>query len=201
MTKFFIAAIALFSIAAPVSAYTGVYVISPNVVGGPQHVTVTQFDVNTENTNFTTSIETNLTYVQSITIQTDKEMDSHVLIKEYPAGSDQTFDIIVPQPLQNALVSATVTILAPNVDELLVRHEHQGEPTTFEPATKLQPIEPDANGNVLWQFTVTSFSSFTFMGTSAQVQYVRQSMSFAGMLGLCLLACTAIVAPLALRRN
>ncbi len=184
----------------PASAYTGMYVISPNIVGGPSHVSVTQFDVETENASQTTTIQTNLNYVQSITIETSREMDSHILIKEYPSGSDQTFDIIVPQPLQNALVRATVTIWAPDIDTLLVRHEHRGEPTTFEPATKIQPVETDAHGNVLWQFTVTSFSSFTFMETEHGRQ-VSRAWSAAGLMSFLFLAGTSVAAPMALRRN
>ena len=190
------------AIAAPVSAYTGVYVIAPTIAGGPNSVNVTQFDLNANAGNgLTHAIQTNLTYVQSIVIQTSEDIDSHILIKEYPAGSDQTFDIIVPQPVQNVLVQATVTIWAPDVETLLIRHEHQGEPTTFEAATKVQPTQTDVNGNVLWSFTVTSFSSFTFMQNQETSLVAARTLSVSAVIAIGFLALTSLAAPLALRRN
>lgn len=189
-------------VGAPVSAYTGVYVVSPTVAGGPEHVTVENFDLETnEENNYTDSLYMGLNYVESITITTNGPVHQHVLIKEYPEGSDQTFDIIVPQPVQDALISATVTIWAPDVETLLVRHEHKGAPTTYEPATKVQPVLTNEDGNVLWTFTVSSFSSFTFMQNEQTTFMKSRTMSFSAMLSIGFLALTSIAAPLALRRN
>ena len=183
-------------------AYTGVYGIFPAIVGGPEHVTVENFDFETnEENNYTDTIVMGLSYVYSMTIVTDGPIHQNILIKEYPSGSDQTFDVIVPLPVQNALVSATISIWAPDTESLVVRHEHQGEPTTFESAVKVVPTQQDENGNILWAFTVDSFSSFTVMKSAQDALRQSNRWSVSTMASLTMLMITSLVAPLALRRN
>lgn len=180
-------------------AYTGAYGIVGAPIGGPEHITVENFDfeTNAEN-NYTDTVVMGLTYVQSMTITTSGPVHQHILIKEYPAGSDQTFDVIVPQPVQDALVSATVYIWAPDTENLSVRHDHQGVPTVYETATKVEPKMTDQNGNVLWSFTVSSFSSFDYLKTPSAKQ---GSWNFATIGAWFLLIWVAILAPAALRKN
>lgn len=147
-------------------AYTGAYGIMPAFMGGPDSSYVTQFDIDTENGPAT--ISANLYYVHSLVIETDRELESHILIKEYPTGGESTFDIIVPQPVQNALVSATVFIWGPDVDTLTIRHEHQGDETQYVSGVKVDPVVTNSDGNVLWSFTVTSFSTFSYFNPLAQ---------------------------------
>jgi hypothetical protein len=175
-------------------AYTGAYGAMPAMTGGgPGSSYVNQFDLNTEAGPAT--ILMNMYYVHSMVIETDREIDDHILIKEYPAGSENTFDIIVPQPVQNALVSATVYIWAADTETLTIRHEHSGEPTQYVTASKVQPVTEDGNGNVLWSFTVSSFSSFSFFNPLAQ----HSTWNFFTIGAWFLLIWFAALAPMALR--
>ena len=181
-------------------AYTGTYGILPPPVGGPGSVTVTNFDIDTKANNPQT-IPINLYFVQSIVIETNPEIKSNLLIKEYPEGSAQAFDIIVPQPAQDALVQAVVYVWAPDAETLVVQHEHQGEPTIYENANKVLPEISDGSGNVLWSFTVTSFSSFSLLESitdSVQKNYPWQGANGAM---LAVILASTLMAPLALRRN
>lgn len=183
----------------PASAYTGVYGIFPSIAGGPSHTTVTQFKLDTSSGPHT--ITTGLFYVQSITITTSEPINSHILIKEYPEGSGTAFDIIVPKKVQDALVSATLTIWAPDTETLVVEHDHKGAPIVYEAATKIIPEQIDGNGNVLWSFTVNSFSSFTPFESIAHAMQPDQIFSPSLVLSLLLLILVSAAAPLALRRN
>jgi len=141
-----------------VSAYTGVYGIFPPAVGGPGSVTVTNFDLDT--TSGPATIAMNLYYVQSITIETNEPISSHILIKEYPEGSETAFDIIVPQPVQDALIQATIYVWAPDSSSLVVQHEHNNEPTIFETiADSMQTKTLWNMSNMLWLGSLLLLSS------------------------------------------
>lgn len=193
-----IASILVFSISSA-SAYTGSYGILPSPVGGPSHITVTNFNVST--TNGTDIVIMNLGYIYSMEIETSPDIDSHILVKEYPSGQGKTFEVIVPQPLQNALVQATVYVWAPDSENLVVEHDHKGAPLSYENATKVDPEITDGNGNVLWQFTVTSFSSFTFM--ESVHDKVSRETPWAGRnaIYLLLILAATVTAPLVLRQR
>jgi len=180
-------------------AYTGIYGIFPPALGGPSHNTVTNFDLNT--TEGPATIPMNLYYVQSMVIHTTEPIDSHILIKEYPEGSDTAFDVIVPKKVQDALEYATIYIWAPDIDSLVIEHEHNGAPTVFENATKIIPKEMDGNGNVLWVFTVTSFSSFTLFESIADAANKTTTWSMPFLLALFALLSCSITAPIVLRKN
>jgi hypothetical protein len=143
----------------PANAYTGIYGIFPSIPGGPAHVTVSQFKLDT--TSGPQFIQTSLNYMYSITISTSEPIKSHILVKEYPSDSGTAFDIIVPQKVQDALITATIQIWAPEVDDLVIEHDHKGAPLEYEDAHIVEPPQYDEDGNILWEFTVTNFSSFT----------------------------------------
>ena len=188
-----------FFVVAPAHAYTGSYGILPAPAQGPDSVTVINVDVDTETFN-PQAIYVGGSYVEWITIETDPAMVSNILVKEYPPLEGDTFDIIVPQPLQNALVQATVYVWAPDGESLTIEHDHQGEPIVYETATKVLPEQTDGNGNVLWVFTVSSFSSFTLIdSTGAQNTSIPLDMT--NMITLLVIALGSVVAPLGLRKN
>src|SRR4030042_3414330 len=143
----------------PANAYTGSIAIFPALTDGPDHTTVFNFDVNTNSQNPVT-VTTNLNYVQSIVNETNPPLNSHILIKEYPSGESVAFSFIVNQPFQDALVQATIYFWGPDVDSLQVYHEHGDEPAELINATKIDPIQRNADNNVLWSFTTYSFSDF-----------------------------------------
>jgi hypothetical protein len=142
----------------PAAAYTGSIAIFPALTDGPDHTTITNIDIDTESQN-PVRVTTNLNYVQSIVIETNPPVDTHLLIKEYPSGESVAFSFIVNQPFQDALVSATIYFWGPDVDSLQISHDHNGIITPIS-ATKIQPVEKNAENNILWSFTTTSFSDF-----------------------------------------
>lgn len=145
--------------AKPVAAYTGSIGVFPALTDGPNHVTVTNIDINTESQN-PAWVTTNLNYVQSVVIETNPPVNTHLLIKEYPSGDTVAFSFIVNQPFQDALVRATVYFWGPDVASLQIYHQHSGAPDELINATKIEPVQRNADNNVLWSFTTYSFSDF-----------------------------------------
>lgn len=143
----------------PCQAYTGSIAIFPALSGGPDHKTVSNIDINTEEHNPYYQ-DVSLNYVKAIFIETNPTINSHLLISEYPSGDSVAFSFTVPKPFQDALVSATVYFWGPDVSSLQIWHQHQGEPDTQLTAIKVEPEQRNADGNVLWYFTTTSFSTF-----------------------------------------
>ncbi len=178
-------------------AYTGSYGILPGAFGGPSSVQVTRFDLNTE--DGVHAIDMGLRYIHSMIVETTEPVDTHILIKEYPEGSDQAFDIIVPQKINDALQQATIYMWAPDAPSLVIRHEHHGAPVTYETATKVIPIQSDDAGNMLWVFSVTSFSSFTPFETISDSLAHGRSYSWTFGISLTVLAMLTIMVPLAFR--
>ncbi len=125
----------------------------------------------------------------------------HLIVKEYPTDSDYTFDIIVnDNNLRENLVRATFYVWAPNVASLTITHDHQGAPTVYETASKVSPTVTNADGNVLWEFTVTNFSSFSWPAPVGQAVSTNW-LNYFNLLNLLLILGATMAAPLALRRN
>ncbi len=142
----------------PVYAYTGSFGIVPTAIG-PDKKTETKFDIDTETTN-PQEIITDLFYVYKIIIETVSGQTGPLHIKEYETGEDPAFDIIIPKPINDDLVKATIYIWGPDDPTLTIYHYHTGEPTYTIEATKVSPTVTRADGMVLWYFETTSFSSF-----------------------------------------
>lgn len=183
----------------PAFAYTGTYGVFPTVSGGPSSVTVTNFDLDTSSGS--TTITTGLNYLYSITITTSEPIDNHFLVKEYPSGSEKAYDIIVAQKVQDAMTEAVMTIWAPDTESLVVEHDHKGAEIEYVTATKVENSPVDANGNVLWQFTVHSFSSFTPFDTLETAMSSRPRWGHSIFNSLLPLLLVSISAPLILRRR
>ena len=220
------------------SAYTGAFNITPPASVGPTAITITQYNFDTTSGPFTIQIDG--FYVESIVITTSIGMVSSLIIKEYPAGSAQHFDIIAPDEVQDALVNAQINFWADEqiVDgqttichngatqslpdtaipghishgdtlgpcagdpdrNMLIAHDHEGEPTVFETATKYKPKIKGDNDTHLWYFNVDRFSSFTFLGgyNSRQQSFLLQGYS---ALLLLIIISASIIAPVKLRNN
>ena len=146
-------------IAGSVDAYTGGFSVIPAIIGGPDHTTVSNFDLNTETTN-PQMITPDMNYIHTLIIETSEPITSPLLIKEEPDGEVPAFSITVPSKVQDVLVQATIFFWGPNVDSLTIIHDHNGAEPYPETATKVQPVETDASGRVLWRMTVSSFSDF-----------------------------------------
>ena len=154
--------IVLFVLVLPaVNAYTGSFVISPALPGGPSTKTTTMFDVDTVTSN-PQEIITDLEFVYKIIIETVSGQTGPLHVKEYPDGDDPAWDIIVTKPINDDLVKATIYFWAPDSmsDTMTIIHEHTGEPDTFITAYKVTPTVTDADGRILWYFETTSFSTF-----------------------------------------
>jgi hypothetical protein len=152
-------ALGFFIYSVPCQAYTGSIAIFPALTGGPDHKTVSNIEINTEDHNpYWQTIDLN--YVESVVIETDPPIKSHLLISEYPDGDSVAFSFTVPQPFQDALVSARVYFWGPDVTNLQIWHQHQGEPDTQLTAIRIEPTQRNANNQVLWYFTTDTFSNF-----------------------------------------
>lgn len=155
--KWLLLVLALCVFASPSSAYTGSFAVMDPIPGGPAHTTVTNFALDTRTTN-PQFLLTDLDYVYSVSVQTGSGQVGPFLIKE-ESGSDPAFSFTVPQKINDDLVQAVITIWAPDTPTLSITHVHKGTPVVVE-ASKVGDGQADASGNVLWQFTVTSFSEF-----------------------------------------
>lgn len=84
---------------------------------------------------------------------------------------------------------------------MVVEHDHQGAPLAYETAEKVSPEITDGNGNVLWVFKVTSFSSFTFMESIHD--QIKKEAPWAGFNGAILLVIfgATMAAPIGFRKN
>lgn len=142
----------------PAYAYTGSFGVSPTAIG-PDKKTEDKFDIDTETTN-PQEIMTDLFYVYKIIIETASGQTGPLHIKEYETGEDPAFDIILPKPINDDLVKATIYIWGPDDPTLTIYHYHTGEPTYTIEATKVEPTVTREDGMVLWYFETTSFSSF-----------------------------------------
>jgi len=171
----------------PASAYTGSIAIFPALTGGPDHRTNSNFEINTEDNNPFWQT-TSLNYVESVVIQTNPAIKSHLIISEYPQGNNIAFSFTVPQPFQEALVSATIYFWGPDVDSLQIYHEHTGEPTELLNATKVEPIQRNTDNNVLWYFTTNSFSSFYLNKINNGVNQKLPTFALFGLSAMCLSA-------------
>ncbi len=177
----------IFFYSAPVLAYTGGISVFPPLVGGPEHKTVSNFDVDTTENN-PQSITTGLNYVESVVITTNPVINSHLLISEYPAGDELAFSFTVPKPFQDALVSATINFWGPDVPEMQIWHVHQDEAPVLITATRVEPPQTNSDGNVLWSFTTTKFSDFFTNKFNKKVNDGLPMVYFAGLLGCSLVA-------------
>ena len=93
-------------------------------------------------------------------------------MKEYPEGEGATrFDFIVQKKFNEALVSATVYVWAPDTDDLVIYHDHDGDVSEVFPV-RVDPLEEDGQGNILWVFTVNSFSSFYVVDSGTPTGYM-----------------------------
>jgi len=144
-----------------VNAYTGSFIFSPALTGGPSTKTTTMFDVDTVTSN-PQEIITDLEFVYKIVIETSTGETGPLHVKEYPDGDDPAWDIIVPKKINDALVKATIYFWAPDSmsDTMTIIHEHTGEPDVFLTAYKVSPTVTDSSGRILWYFETTSFSTF-----------------------------------------
>ena len=143
-------------------AYSGSFATIPSLPGGPTSNTITQFEINTKTDNPQT-IYSNLDYVYQIIIQTSTPVKSTLLITENPSSGQQapgSFAFSVPQPVQDALTSATIYFWGPNQESLTIEHVHQGITTEQLTATQVSPQTTDGQGRILWTITTTSFSEF-----------------------------------------
>lgn len=140
-------------------AYTGSFALMPAAAGGPDHTTVENFDLDTGAAN-PQMIVLDLHFVESIIIETSEPVSGPLLVKEEPEGEQPAFSFTVPQKVNDVLIQATVFFWGPDVDSLSINHLHHNEPPIAIVATKVQPLEYDENGNVLWRFTTPSFSEF-----------------------------------------
>jgi len=171
----------------PASAYTGSIAIFPALTGGPDHRTNSNFEINTENNNPAWQT-TSLNYVESVVIQTNPGIKSHLIISEYPQGDNIAFSFTVPQPFQDALVNATVYFWGPDVDTLQITHQHQGLPDDLLNATKVKPIQRNANNDVLWYFTTSSFSDFYLTKINKGVNTNIPTFALLSLSAMCLSA-------------
>ena len=146
-------------LASPAKAYTGGVSIFPPLLGGPDHKTVTNFPINTNDAN-PQSVITNLNYVQAVVIETNPLIKSHLLISEYPSGDDLAFSFTVPKPFQDALIRAHIYFWGPDVETLQIWHIHKDETPVLITANRVEPVITNPEGDVLWVFTTTSFSDF-----------------------------------------
>lgn len=164
--------LALFLGSSTALAYTGSIGIFPPAIGGPEHSTNTlyHFDIDGEPYYLDTP---ELFYVEGLEIVTSEPLNNVVLIvKEYPPGDGPTrFDFIVQKKFNDALVSATVYVWAPDADDLVIYHEHDGDVQEVFPV-RVDPLVEDGQGNVLWVFTVDSFSSFYIVEGNSSTGYL-----------------------------
>ncbi len=144
---------------ASVEAYTGSFALMPAAAGGPDHTTVSNFDIDTGSAN-PQMIVLDLNFIESIIIETSEPISGPLLVKEEPEGEQPAFSFTVPQKINDVLIQATVFMWGPDVESLSINHIHNNEPPVAIEATKVQPLEYDENGNVLWRFTTPSFSEF-----------------------------------------
>ncbi len=200
LKKVLISAVFFSVLTAPTaSAYTGSYGIAPATTPGPNTSKNTNIDIDT--TAGTQTIIADLQYVYKIVIETSVPLTSHLIVKEYPADSDYTFDIIVnDNNFRENLVRATFYVWAPNVSSLTIVHDHQGAATVYETASKVSPVVTNDDGNVLWEFTVTNFSSFSWPAP-AELTVSNNWLNYFNLLNLFLIFGATMAAPLALRRN
>lgn len=140
-------------------AYTGSYLVSPVATPGPGSTTPYQEKLDTRDVN-PDRIEFNGFYVYAVTIKTHTGVKGNIVLLEESQGGQNTWSFNVPQKIQNELDWATIEFWAPDQDELLIWHDHQGQDPYQEIATRVSPELSDGNGNVLWSITVNSFSSF-----------------------------------------
>lgn len=103
--------ISAFIVSEPVMAYTGIFGVFPPIENGPSSITVHEFTFDTTG-GLPASITTNLFYLQSVIIETSPGMVGSFIVKEYPAGNSQRFDIIVSDEVQGALINATLFVWA-----------------------------------------------------------------------------------------
>lgn len=235
----------------PAMAYTGIFGVFPAVKNGPSGITITQFDFDTTS-GLPASITTNLFYLQSLIIETSPGMVGSFIVKEYPVGSSQRFDIIVTEEVQDALINATLFVWAnaeeedsritichigefeqtpnrtmrikanalqphldhgdtmgacsgdePDENSIIVAHDHEGEPTVYETAYKVNPEIAGPDNASLWYFSVNQFSSFTiFDAFTNPIAFNYSRWPSANILIFIIgLLMVSIIAPAALRQN
>ncbi len=155
---FFLFAVLFVNVA---TAYTGSFVFSPPLTGGPDTKETTKFDVDTVTSN-PQEIITDLNFVYKIIIETVSGQTGPLHVKEYPDGDDPAWDIIVPKKINDDLIKATIYFWAPSdsAATITVIHQHTGEPDVTLIATRVSPEVSDGAGRVLYVFETTSFSSF-----------------------------------------
>jgi hypothetical protein len=169
----------------PAQAYTGGISVFPPLANGPEHKTVSNFPVDTRNNN-PQLIHTDLNFVESVIIETDPSIKSHLLISEYPDGDSLAFSFTVPKPFQDALVSATIFFWGPDIENMSITHVHQDEDPTQIPAVKVQPTQTNDNGDILWYFTTPSFSDFFLSNFTKKINTDLPYMQMVILLALCL---------------
>jgi hypothetical protein len=150
---FLIVIVAIFSIAIPVSAYSGAFAIFPasSVLGSD----VARFEVRAEE-NSPFVINTDLSYLYKVEITLSKKRNGNLTVIE----DNGSFSITVNEPIQKDMLEAKLYIWAPNADSLSIIHSHEGETDVILYGTKVTPQVTRENGDVLWVVTTPSFSEF-----------------------------------------
>jgi len=150
-------------------AYSGGYGILPALINGPDKKEMNKFDITTDLTNPQT-IVTDLTYIYQVTIATSTPESGNLMIIENPTGDEESFSFSVPKKIQDSMLWAEILFWAPNTETLSVTHVHNSGDPKILTGTKIEPVTPNANGDVLWSITTTSFSEFYLSAMATDYQ-------------------------------
>lgn len=140
-------------------AYGGNSLVMPPVIRGVQKPTLSRFNIDTTLAK-QQKIETNLYYVQAVTIELTSGKQGYLLVREKLNKNEPSFDFIVPGEINADIKNAKVFLWYPDSPSLIIWHYHGGKNPVAITATKVHPVQKNTTGDLLWEFTTQNFSEF-----------------------------------------